>query len=153
MWENYFCNLSNGWALGICKSALKPHLHHRERVKKHKRSTVWRLSMGLRDLSFHPVLAADKRVRSVSYIFWPLDTITLWSSSLKCHSALWLHSGADTGLLMPVHADSQQPQGEPGPMSRSAHMYLFMGKTKFPKFCLCNLSFNHQVLWKQKPYF
>ena len=143
-----------GWAMGKrweYATALKPHLHHRERVKKYKRSPVWRLRVGLCYLSFHPVLAADKRVRSVSYIFWPLDTITLWSSSLKCHSALWLHSGADTGPLTPVHADSQQPQGDPGP--RSAHMCLFMGKTKFPKFCLCSLSFNHQVLWKQKPYF
>lgn len=153
MWENYFCDLSNGWALGVREFALKPHLHHRERVKKHKRSTVWRLRTGLHCFSFHSVLAADKRVTSVSYIFWPLDTITLWSSSLKRHAALWLHSGADTGLFTHTHADSRQPRGEPGMMSRSAHMYLFMGKTKFPKFCLCNLSFNHQVLWKQKPYF
>lgn len=35
-------------------------------------------------------------------------------------------------------------------MPRSAHVYLFMGKKKFPKFCLCNLNFNHQALWRNK---
>lgn len=41
---------------------------------------------------------------------------------------------------------------EPGTRPRSAHMYLFMGKKKFPEFCLCNLSFNNQALCRNKSF-
>ena len=144
MWENHFCNLSNGWASGIREPALEPHLHHHERVKKPSAKEArsgkwgWGPNTYLSTLFWQQIKEWGK---SVSYIFWPLDTITLWSSSLKCHVALWLHSGGDPVLLTHTHVDSRQPRGEPGTMPRSAHVYLFMGKKMFSKFCLCNLSF------------
>lgn len=129
------------------------YLHRHERVKKPSAKEArsgkwgWGSTTYLSALFWQQIKELGK---SVSYIFWPCDTITLWSSSLKCHVALWLHSGGDAVLLTHTHVDSRQPRGEPGMMPRSAHVYLFMGKKKFPKFCLCNLSFNHQALCRNK---